>query len=288
MAVASNSPGESSSTVSDYLPFEDRPFRLRMGLHPLDLDTWLEVDEHHDEQLALKRRLVAERHDEVIAEVDDPRVADAQAELWALIESASRDPCRVDGLAPIALCTCSTQEDWVLMVDLGAGPVLGAAGVCFPSRWVLADKIGRSNREIHGPIAHYDDHLAAPVDRFFERLSLDRPMWRLNWNLFDSPELFQPIRAGSAAGAPVPSSEAPAVWLRVERQTLRRLPTTGAVAFGIRVHQRPVTELAGRPADLARLAAAVRGLPRDTFDYKDLGRVADDLLAWIDERVRTT
>jgi len=274
--------------MSDYFPFDARPFRLRMGVRPLDLDQWLEVDHDYDAHIALKRELVTTRHDEVVAMVDHPLVADAQAELWELVSHAARSPLNDQRLSPIARCTCSTQEDWVLMIDLGAGPVLAAAGVCFPSRWVLADKVGLTNREIHAPIAHYDEHLARPVDQFFDRLSVDRPVWRLNWNLFDDPALFQPVRKGASALDPTSSTlaaDAPPVWLRVERQTLRRLPRTGAIAFGIRIHQQPVNSLAEDHDRLAVLGTALRALPADTFAYKDLGHFAEDLLGWIDRRL---
>jgi hypothetical protein len=46
--------------------------------------------------------------------------------------------------------------------------------------------------------------------------------------------------------------------LRVERQTLRRLPRSGAVVFTIRVYLTPLKEL-GR-GEAGRLAAAIRGV----------------------------
>ena len=36
--------------AGSYFPLDDRPFRLRMGLRPLDLAEWLEPDEHAAEQ----------------------------------------------------------------------------------------------------------------------------------------------------------------------------------------------------------------------------------------------
>lgn len=53
------------------------------------------------------------------------------------------------------------------------------------------------------------------------------------------------------------------VFLRSERQTLRRLPRTGAVVFTIRVYQTPVVDLAKEPGVPGRLASAVRGWSED-------------------------
>lgn len=272
-----------------YLPFDDRPFRLRMGLRPLDLAAWIEVDEAYDDELRRKAELVASRPDDVVGQLDAPAVAAATEELWELVGAVAPRPCPDDALTPIARCGLSTQEDWVVMAPVDGEVVLAAACVCFPSRWVLRDKLGRSNRAIHAPIAHYDEHLADPVDRFFERLSADAPMWRLNWNLFDDPALFQPTAPDRPADAgPDGRPVGERVWLRVERQTLRRLPRTGAVAFGIRVHQQPVAALADRPDALARLGTAVRALSPETFAYKGLAPFAEDLLAWIDQKSRSS
>lgn len=49
------------------------------------------------------------------------------------------------------------------------------------------------------------------------------------------------------------------VYMRTERQTLRRLPKTGGIAFTIRVYQTPVVELAKEPGVPGRLASSIRG-----------------------------
>ena len=41
-----------------YVPLEPKGWRMAMGLRPLDLDHWLEVDERRDDELELKRQLL--------------------------------------------------------------------------------------------------------------------------------------------------------------------------------------------------------------------------------------
>lgn len=285
--------------MTDYVPFDDRPFRLRMGLRPLDVADWLEVDEHRDEDLALKRRLVEERYDEVVAIVDRPTVHAACEELWALVRDAvphSRNLVRADEnslrlapdlevaeMHPIVRAGLSTQEDWAVMVPVDGRLVLAAACICFPTRWVLSTKIGKPMSGVHEHVAYYDEHLAKPVDSFFERITVDKPVWRLNWNLMDDPDLFQPVPTHQP---PIEVDDVgDRVILRVERQTLRRLPETGAIVFGIRIHQRPLSALPD--ADLVTLRTAIANLPPPTFDYKSLGGFSRQLDEWIDARVRT-
>lgn len=263
---------------SSYFPLDDRPFRLRMGLRPLDLADWLEPDEHESDDLALKRALVAERYDDVVAVVDRPQVHAACEELWSLLPGSGD----LD-LHPIVRSGLATQEDWAVMVPVDGQLVLAAACVCFPTRWVLATKIGKPMAAVHEHVAFYDAHLARPVDSFFDRLAVDKPVWRLNWNLMDDPALFQPVAVPRPEGEPaIAAADAgERVWLRVERQTLRRLPGTGAIVFGIRIHQRPVAALVDRPEQLVTMRAAIAGLPPETFAYKSLGGFADSLDAWI-------
>jgi hypothetical protein len=72
--------------------------------------------------------------------------------------------------------------------------------------------------------------------------------------------------------------------LRVERQTLRRLPETGAVVFTIRTHVTRLDRAIRNRASAAELAAAVRAMPEATAQYKQIAPIAPALLAWLDAR----
>ena len=95
---------------------------------------------------------------------------------------------------------------------------------------------------------------------------------RLNWSVLDDPALFQPAgkwRVDGATGI-TEDNAGSRTYLRVERQTLRRLPASGAVLFGIRVHCYELGRAIDRPSRAAELAAAVRALPADIVHYKSL------------------
>jgi hypothetical protein len=63
-----------------------------------------------------------------------------------------------------------------------------------------------------------------------------------------------------------------------------RLPETGAVLFGIRVHSYTLASAITKPAVATRLAEAVRALPEETRHYKSLRAYGPALLAWLDAR----
>ena len=162
--------------------------------------------------------------------------------------------------APLELAGRLVQEDLCLMQRGEAGYRLVAAVLCFPAHWRLSDKLGRPLEAIHGPVPGFGERLAATVDRFFASIQVARPVWRVNWSLVDTPDLFLPPEH---RGHPTPISAERAgaeLWLRVERQTLRRLPALGRRRVRDPHPRRPAR---GRDRFAGRGARARRAHPRD-------------------------
>lgn len=238
----------------------------RMGTHVVDEADWLRLDDHADAERALRRRLVAEATDEVLAV--EPGSEPARAETadvvlrWlgtrAPVALAAWDDTEPD---PLVRAGLAVQDDLCLMERSEQGWRLTAALVCFPTSWLLADKIGRAQPAIHGPVPRFDDDgLAARVDRFFDRLAPGRIVGRRNWGITPHPLLFVP----DAPALPRPDPWGPEhLWIRSERQTLRRLPETGAVLFTIRVQLAPLPAVRAHPQVAARLLDAIDEWPAD-------------------------
>ena len=74
------------------------------------------------------------------------------------------------------------------------------------------------------------------------------------------------------------------MWLRVERQTLRRLPRSGDVAFGIRTYVAPLGEAIDSPEAARALAGRIREMPEPMARYKSIWPIKEPLLAWLDAR----
>ena len=108
---------------------------------------------------------------------------------------------------------------------------------------------------------------------------------RLNWSVLDDPAMFQPggkWRRGNECRDHSRQCRR-SLYLRVERQTLRRLPQSGAILFGIRVHCYPLARAITTPLAASRLAEAVRALPEATVHYKSLKVFGPALLGWLDD-----
>jgi hypothetical protein len=151
--------------------------------------------------------------------------------------------------------------------------------VCFPSHWRLADKLGLPAAAIHAPVPHYDEELRDRVDRFLARLRAGKGVQRRNLSVHSHDTLFAPEPHESPASF---SDDPDAVWLRSERQTLRRLPRSGAVLFTIRTQQCRLTEAVAEQPELAvPLATRFSAIAADATARGDQPPFPAWLPAWL-------
>ena len=289
-----------------HLPFEDGPFRMAMGLFTVPDSAWFELDARYPDDMAERARLLNDLRDDVfgvlpMAEAACREALDAIANNltqhhpdWFARDAADLHNRLTDErwhiadpvLHPLEIAARLVQEDLCLIQVTPDGPIFSAGALCFPSRWRLHEKLGLPLADVHGPVPIYPDRLARPVDRFMEKLRVGHIASRLNWSVLDDPTLFQPggkwrkdvntdITADNAGQT---------LFLRVERQTLRRLPITDAILFGIRVHNYPLHSVARDAPTARQLAGAVRALPESIVHYKSFLPFRPALLAWLDAR----
>jgi hypothetical protein len=274
-----------------HLPYEAGPHRMVLGLTAIAESDWLENDSQTPPQIAERRRLLAERRPEVLA--DTPGAEAACQELRTMLAAwlaahrpgwtaPSEDPAE----HPLAEICGWAAEDFCLIRPGPQGPLLIAAILCFPSRWRLSEKIGRPLMAIHKPVPTYAETIGRPVDRFMGALKPGRLAVRYNWSVHEDPTLFQPTGHGRGSFDPsiTVANAGETLWLRVERQTFRLLPQSGVVVFGIRTHITPLAAVAAVPGEAARLAAAVRAVPEELERYKSLMPFRVALLGYLDRR----
>ncbi|MDN2580533.1 DUF3445 domain-containing protein [Aquibium sp. ELW1220] len=295
------------SNTPTHTPYDGSATPFTIGLRQLDLATWLEVDRHYEAYLAQKHALVGRDRDAVFRA--EPDTLAAQAEVFGLVRDhliggfpsifpgtrqweaalAALDRVGSEDHPPLLAASLLVQEDLVLMRRGADGWRLAAASLCFPSSWSLAEKFGRPLDEIHGPVPGFGagSRPAELIARMFDNLRPDRPVERMNWSLQTDAELHKPMssrqRDARAAARPVRFGETPAdhAFIRVERQTLRKLPVSGDVLFTIRIFVDPMAVLARHPqrATLARsFATQLAAMEADQLDYKGLSADHDRLI----------
>lgn len=162
------------------------------------------------------------------------------------------------------------------------------------------------------------------MDRYFKRMSVEKPIIRNNYSFqvippkhvrhpveiamqssaepkIENDGIVDPEELAWAATANgeeetfvhgyrinVNSDEPPVIAaenlrLRTERQTLRRLPLSGALVFGVRTYLFPVEDLAREPGIPARMASAIRSWPADVVKYKGNGLYESVILEYLEK-----
>lgn len=173
------------------------------------------------------------------------------------------------------------HEDMCLLIR-GEGEeqyrLVGAA-VAWPSDWSPAEKMGLSLRALHAPIQGYEAQLASGVDHFMAMLRPGAIYGRANWFIAATDAkrwVAQPPQQAFAHVTPGNAGET--LFVRSERQTLRRLPECGAILFTIGVYVVPLGTLS--VTNIAMLARAIAALLEGEGDRRGAGAYADALIGY--------
>lgn len=162
---------------------------------------------------------------------------------------------------------------------------LVGAAVAWPSDWTPADKLGLPLRALHAPIQGYEEQLASGVDHFMAKLKAGAIYGRCNWFIAATPErrwIAEPPEKAFAHVSPENAGET--LFVRSERQTLRRLPETGAILFTIGIYVSPLAALSR--GNQLRLSEAMQGLLDGEGDRRGAGQYADALIRFVKKRHR--
>ncbi|MBY6189063.1 DUF3445 domain-containing protein [Microbulbifer agarilyticus] len=284
------------------LPFLKVPDIVHMGLNKLEPQAWITSCPTLPHYLNSKTAAYHRLGEKVYAQL--PESLPVQRELVELlfrhlVQDHSRYVCTSSGTlcwrgdsgqlhwpgvesalastSPLRHAGCWIADDVCLLLPGEGGYRLVAAYLAAPSYWRLEEKIGRPLNQIHAPVPGFQHKLAGQMARFFDHLKPEYPVWRSNWSVVDSPALLQrgedTVSLQEAEGAGSEQS----LYLRIERQSLRRLPDTGAVVFTIRVMTNPLEDLLAIEGGLSALAAAVAQMSPEEGRYKSLAPLLPSL-----------
>ncbi len=271
-----------------------RPFTI--GLSALDPTHWIEPDADLPRYLGEKRQLIDTRLDDVFRATDDSLAAQRECLAALAADLETRHPqthqrngthlhvaghtvdLTAETLPPLLRAGMLVQDDLVIMMRREAGWSIAAAHLSFPSSWSLAEKFNRPMEEVHKHVPDFGagTRNAVMINRIFDNLTPGLPAERFNWSINWREKLFHPETGRNDAAAP---DEA---VVRVERQTLTKLPKTGAIVFTIRIYLDPVRlfekHVDGRRLALA-LAEQLEALDEPQLLYKGLDRQRSRLVA---------
>jgi hypothetical protein len=271
------------------MPVDGKPDRMHVGARALDLDKWIEINSDYEMDLAQKRDLLNKKHDEVFLSI--PLGDAGSREVLELLSEhlprifPERWPNEVSvdpNLHPLEAASLLVQEDLCVMSQVGNDWILSAASLCFPSRWDVREKIGKNLLGIHGPVPHYAETIGAATQNIFDKLTVERPVWRVNWTVMDSGELHQPTAVRSPDAMEITSGNIEnALYFRRERQTLRKLPDSGDILFTIRTYSDTFAQVVKQFPDFRQhIGTTIAGSTPELVDYKGWANILNELQSW--------
>jgi hypothetical protein len=264
--------------------------RFRIGLAPIPVSAWFEgpYDPRDGDPAARKTATFAAAPTLCWGETDGSQAG--QAEVLALMtEHLRRAPARDDDAPPLRRAALLVDDDLCLMEKRDGEWTLTAASLCAPSFFSALDAVGKPLSALHAPVTGFGERLLPRVARIFDTLAADTIVERRNWSVVASGDLFTPDAAPVRARQPLigPEDAGRELYLRMERQTLRRLPQTGGLLFTIRIWRHPLEALRVQPERLTAFAAAwtrvMADEGRDFRDYKGLAPLDPLVRAFLDQ-----
>jgi hypothetical protein len=189
---------------------------------------------------------------------------------------------------PMEYITRQSQGDFTLQDQRDENLWMDAGMVTTQADWSLDFDIGMGFHEWHAPVPRA--HEMGVFDRalkFLLKLQHGAPVRRFNWTLTVDPLLdtspenypkWGPMRADIR-----PENVGERMYLRVELQTLYRLPRSNGIAFAIRCYLIRFDDLVTIPKWGRRLHRVLRDIPDDLATYKGFLRNRNSLVQWLSQ-----
>ncbi|MAX52456.1 MAG: hypothetical protein CMH22_10790 [Methylophaga sp.] len=274
----------------------------------------IDLDEHYLAECEDRRITLADDPDRCIAL---PHMMDAQWDMLELgMESLAKDfpehfqlsrdgdnwhwvnkPLDIDQkfvfgdlstlpMEPFEFISRQLQGDWVVMDQRDEDLFADMGMVTSQADWSLAFDAGMSFKEWHGPVPQANEMgIFERALKYLLHLQYGSPVRRLNWTMTVNPRLDTspenyPIWGPDNVSVTA-NNVADKVFLRVELQTLFRLPRSNAITFGIRGYLISVRDIATYPRWAKRLHRVLTNLHPDLAEYKGLTNYRQLVIDWL-------
>ncbi|KAI5954712.1 hypothetical protein KGF57_003735 [Candida theae] len=293
-------------------------YTITMGIRNMDWHSWIELDNQWKYYHDLKLKRLATKGDDLYN--TSPK---AVAASWEFLEELlDYLPVRYPSLFhydkekrvikilateevydlndkecnPIVTAAKLIQDDIAIMVENEDDGQYSLESGCITLAgfWKIKDKFQMKLDQIHtsGDVPKYKTHLGPAMNKFFRRLTVESPVVRNNYFIQTDNHLDWSSSIGSEEDANVGWNTAPDatdvnnLFFRSERQSLRRLPRTGAVAFTVRTYFIPMVELCKEPYVPRRLLNGITSWDEDVNEYRGFYKFKDVLLPYLEERAK--
>ncbi|KAJ5653262.1 hypothetical protein N7490_000265 [Penicillium lividum] len=287
-----------------------RPFRWNyhqtMSLTKLEPDWWIELESTYKNRIAQRKELYAKYGKAVLDARPGSELACKELLEMVIQFICTRYPqyfTLVDGRIlqnrilsteqdirskhPLEILLDNVPEDFGLMLrDEKTGYyVLRAAVICSAMGWNVASKIDKQLHQIHVDVPDYKEKMQFSMDRYFTKMPTDKPIQRGSWGLEVGEPLYMPPGDPHAALrlSQDPNLSLDDCTLRVDWQTLRRLPLSASVIFNFKAVFTPVSEFRDEPGVPSLVAKVLKEGKENLMKYKGVWHVQHVVLPKLEE-----
>lgn len=189
-------------------------------------------------------------------------------------------------VGPMEYIARQMQGDFTLLDQRDNNLWLDAGVLTSPGNWSLDFNLGMNFIEWHGPVP------ARPETQLFERalhylmgLRVGAPVRRLNWSTTVEPRLDTGLEAypdwGRHRQGVTRENLGEKLHMRIELQSLYRLPRSNAILFSIRCYLLSLADLVTVPGWGPRFAGVLQSLPPEIVAYKGLAPYIDPICDYL-------
>ncbi|KAI0155332.1 alpha-1,2-mannosyltransferase [Xylariaceae sp. FL1272] len=274
-----------------------RPFRWAyhqtMSLTKLETDWWIELESTYKERIAQRKELYEKHGAAVLQWLPGSELACKELMEMVIQFICARYPQyfvlsddklylenKILGVVanlkekhPLLILLDHVPEDFAIMLrDPETGYYLFRAGmICSALGWNVESKIGMKLHEIHEPIPDYREKMQFSMDRFFSKMPTNKPIQRGSWGLEVDKPLYMPPGDPHAEyrNYQDPSWTRSRMNLRVDWQTLRRLPLSGGIVFNFKALFTPLEEFRTEPYIPSLILKVLTEGKKEIMQYKN-------------------
>jgi hypothetical protein len=188
-----------------------------------------------------------------------------------------KEETEIKSMHPLLVLLNNIPEDFAVMLrNQQDGKYYFRAGlICSSLGWNVGTKIGLQLKDIHKPIPDYKEKMSFSMDRYFSKMPTNAPIQRGSWGLEIDTPLFMPPGHPHEKYREFQKEDLTIdeCYLRVDWQTLRRLPLSGAIVFNFKALFTPVKELRDEPYIPALLLKIMKEGKKTLMEYKNTWHV---------------
>ncbi|KAI3402672.1 hypothetical protein KGF56_004553 [Candida oxycetoniae] len=298
------------------------PYHQTMSIFKLDLNHWLDMDKYYHHYIEERKRIrlkygkenydwLPEGYDackELMEMVSDHMVKRYPLLFtllkdgdWATQGKIFRNELTQEVLDmtlplkqhPLIFVSKMAKEDIFVVLKSPKDNLhyLVAAAVSYPGGSFRVDqKIGKHLDAIHSVVPYYETKLKKSMERWFDKMRPEDPVERASFYITWDTKLrvnnvFQVPEVNPNVDSELKETDFRKFCVRVERQTLRRLPRSDAIIFTNHPVFYSIDEMKDEPMIPSILRKILYEGPKDIIKYKNFERFRDYLAPYLDSLV---